>query len=151
MAAGSMVNVTRVRPTDRYFRRCNSIPYRYSAVGIATTVIECPRISLSYIPTPVEELLVKRKKWEKKKKNTVYSFRLYRSDWSTRSSDRFTYSTSSIRSSHLFDYDGLNLLTSLKWLYRSSFSYLSDHYCLVPLISLVFRRWAFDRDCLIPL
>ena len=72
MAAGSMVNVTRVRPTDRYFRRCNSIPYRYSAVGIATTVIECPRISLSYIPTPVEELLVKRKKWEKKKKKTSF-------------------------------------------------------------------------------
>lgn len=84
MAAGSMVNVTRVRPTDRYFRRCNSIPYRYSAVGIATTMIECPRISLSYIPTPVEEcreFARKAKEVRKeKKKNIVYSFRLYRSD-----------------------------------------------------------------------
>ena len=35
-------------------------------------MIECPRISLSYIPTPVEELLVKRKKWKKKKKKTSF-------------------------------------------------------------------------------
>lgn len=70
MAAGSMVNVTRVRPTDRYFRRCNSIPYRHSAVGIATTVIECTRISLSYIPALVEELEVACK--GKKEKENVY-------------------------------------------------------------------------------
>lgn len=80
-----MVNVTRVRPTDRYFRRCNSIPYRYSAVGIATTVIECPRISLSYIPIPalveeLEELLVKRKKSKKERKKERRLFvRLYHS------------------------------------------------------------------------
>lgn len=81
-----MVNVTRVRPTDRYFRRCNSIPYRYSAVGIATTVIECPRISLSYIPIPalveeLEELVVKKRKKSKKerKKERRLFARLYHS------------------------------------------------------------------------
>lgn len=81
-----MVNVTRVRPTDRYFRRCNSIPYRYSAVGIATAVIECPRISLSYIPIPalveeLEELLAKKRKKSKKerKKERRLFVRLYHS------------------------------------------------------------------------